>query len=354
MMPTLTLIRCVLCQGTLPGVQDEVFVAHMRDHHRTFHNIDFMFAASCLTEENIENTVDFMKMNNNNEPLDDKEHIVETNAKETKKEFLQSEDTFNKRDDDNAQGIKNETIKVTEIKVHETYQKEAITKATQHLPFTSKRSAPQRSSSTKAYALTMLRSGSSPSEVSKARGIPLRTLQDWRKAAIKAGTFGADGDGDLARPAPRKGAGPCICIFCGKVFPTKNNLDTHVRVVHDEEKHTCDLCGKEINGRFKLNKHKKIFHKALEPCPHCGKMVKRMTQHIKTEHLNNAEKKYQCQTCGKGFVRKGKLKEHERIHSDIRPFLCRVGKEECGHRSKLSGNRNKHEKLCKFNPEFNP
>ena len=204
MMTTLTLIRCMLCQGTLPGVQDEVFVAHMRDHHRTFHNMDFMFAASFLTEENIENTVDFMKMNNNNEPLDDKEHIVETDAIETKNEFLQLEDTFNKRDDENTQVIKNETIKDNEIKVHETCHKEAIPKATQHLPSTSKRSAPQRSSSTKASALTMMRSGSSPIEVSKALGIPRRTLHDWRKASIKAGKFKVKGDRGLARPAPRK------------------------------------------------------------------------------------------------------------------------------------------------------
>ena len=61
-----------------------------------------------------------------------------------------------------------------------------------------------RSGSTKASALTMMRSGSSPSKVSKALGIPRRTLQDWHKAAIKAGKFRADGDRGLARPAPRK------------------------------------------------------------------------------------------------------------------------------------------------------
>ena len=67
-----------------------------------------------------------------------------------------------------------------------------------------KRDQVHRSGSTKVSALTMLRSGASPITVSKALGIPRRTLQRWRKASIKAGTFGADGDGGLARPAPRK------------------------------------------------------------------------------------------------------------------------------------------------------
>ena len=116
MMTTLTLIRCVLCQGTLPGVQDEVFLAHMRDHHRTFHNMDFMFAASFLTEENIEHTVDLMRMNNNNENLDDNESLVD--VKETKYELLESKDTFNihESDNENTQTLgNNDTTEITKM-----------------------------------------------------------------------------------------------------------------------------------------------------------------------------------------------------------------------------------------------
>ena len=315
MMTTLTLIRCVLCQGTLPGVQDEVFLAHMRDHHRTFHNMDFMFAASFLTEENIEITVDFMKMNNNNETPDDNEPLVD--VKETKYELLESKDTFNNHesDNENTQTLVNGTIEITkdeDIKIEKESKRKYQSKIT-----------PVKCH----YCDKQLIS----------EKFHQRHIQTCQKKTIRK----------LTQHSPSKSG---ICLFCGKEFSNTTGLQTHIKVVHDEEKHTCDLCGKEINGTFMLNKHKKLFHKALEPCPHCGKMVKRMTQHIKTNHLKNEEKKYQCRTCGKGFVRKAKLEDHERIHSDIRQFLCRVGKEECGHRSKLSGNRNKHEKLCKFIP----
>ena len=74
---------------------------------------------------------------------------------------------------------------------------------------TPKRAAPQRSNSTKIAALTMLKSGNhTQAEVSRLLGIPTRTLRDWKKAAIEAGTWDMDAAGDnnnngLVRPAPR-------------------------------------------------------------------------------------------------------------------------------------------------------
>ena len=68
-----------------------------------------------------------------------------------------------------------------------------------------KRDRPQRSNSTKVSALSMLKSGLTQRKVSERLGIPMRTLRDWKAAAIKAGTrAGPGGDGGLARPAPRK------------------------------------------------------------------------------------------------------------------------------------------------------
>ena len=67
-----------------------------------------------------------------------------------------------------------------------------------------KRDAPKyRSYSTKVSALSMLKSGLTQRKVSERLGIPMRTLRDWKAAAIKAGTWNAGGDAGLARPAPR-------------------------------------------------------------------------------------------------------------------------------------------------------
>ena len=310
------LIRCVLCQGTLPGVQDEVFLAHMRDHHRAFHNMDFMFAASFLTEENMEITVNFMNMNNNEDTVENENS--NNTSEETKFEVFKTEDTYNihEKEDEKLQTLQNETIE-KENKVYKKRKRKVQIKIKEEKKSVKCQICDKVLISQKFYE----------------KHIQKKHMSE--KARIR-----------LTQNSPSKS---CICLFCGKEFANPSYLNVHVQVVHDEEKHTCDLCGKEINGIFKLDQHKKLFHKALEPCPHCGKMVKRITQHIKTKHLENNQKKYQCQTCGKGFVRKYQFNDHERTHSKIKPFLCRIGKDDCGHRSSLSGNRNKHEKLCKFN-----
>ena len=70
-----------------------------------------------------------------------------------------------------------------------------------------KRAAPQRSNSVKVTALTMLKRGDCPTDVSKLLQIPISTLGDWRRASKAAGTWeiaGPAGDNNnVARPAPR-------------------------------------------------------------------------------------------------------------------------------------------------------
>ena len=67
------------------------------------------------------------------------------------------------------------------------------------------KSKPQRSYSTKIVALNKMKSGSTPTSVSKDMKIPVRTLARWKKESKDAGKWtGAAGDCSLARPAKRK------------------------------------------------------------------------------------------------------------------------------------------------------
>ena len=70
-----------------------------------------------------------------------------------------------------------------------------------------KRAAPQRSNSVKVTALSMLKKGDPPTDVSKLLKIPISTLGDWKRASKAAGTWeiaGPAGDNNnVARPAPR-------------------------------------------------------------------------------------------------------------------------------------------------------
>ena len=56
----------------------------------------------------------------------------------------------------------------------------------------------------KIAALNMLKSGiHTQAEVSKQLGIPARTLRDWKKAAIEAGTWDTDAAGDNNEDSPQ-------------------------------------------------------------------------------------------------------------------------------------------------------
>ena len=58
-----------------------------------------------------------------------------------------------------------------------------------------KRKTEQRSNSTKVAALTLLKSGVGPIQVSRELSIPTRTLRDWRKASMASGNWnGGAGD----------------------------------------------------------------------------------------------------------------------------------------------------------------
>src|SRR5215471_16109973 len=47
------------------------------------------------------------------------------------------------------------------------------------------------------------------------------------------------------------------CEQCEKIFTAKNNLQRHVRSIHDEEKHICEKCGKDFSRLDILARHVK-------------------------------------------------------------------------------------------------
>ena len=149
----------------------------------------------------------------------------------------------------------------------------------------------------------------------------------------------------IGRPrlkTPREVSG--ICKDCGEF---KKALYNHRKLFHDTSVSTCDLCSRQFQTKDLLRRHKRRSHKPPSPCPDCGKMVKRMEQHRLTQHTENQDKKWRCQTCGKGFAIKEKLTDHVRIHGE-KMFPCRVSNGLCGRAAASNGNRRKHEALCKY------
>ncbi|CAG7821223.1 unnamed protein product [Allacma fusca] len=178
---------------------------------------------------------------------------------------------------------------------------------------------------------------------------------------------------------------PYICKSCGKEFKTWFYMASHEKLVHTgERRFPCDECDYTAKLGATLREHKKLVHQVHKrvECPNCNKTFKsRITfdwhfKNIHTEkgyeqyrkyqrktldkkkeltkkrqeqvtsfcticnvdfqtvqrfryHFNEAHeiKKWQCEQCGKGFVKAEILRAHVRIaHSDARPFVC----EQCG------------------------
>ena len=134
-----------------------------------------------------------------------------------------------------------------------------------------------------------------------------------------------------------------VCKDCGMVFSGSGMLHNHRYTVHEAQAASCEFCGKVFRDKIKLATHlRKVNHTGKTPCTICGVSVLNMDTHMKTAHVDDSEKRYQCAICGKGFLQKRKFDTHmNAVHYKIKPYKCRYG---CDIAYGELGNRNAHEK----------
>ena len=133
------------------------------------------------------------------------------------------------------------------------------------------------------------------------------------------------------------------CKVCGETFSSSGMLHNHWYTVHEVQSASCEFCGKVFRDQVKLKSHlRKVNHTGKTPCEICGLSVLNMKAHIKTAHVDDSLKAYQCTICEKGFVMKRKFDTHmNAVHYNIKPYKCRYG---CDIAYGELGNRNSHEK----------
>ncbi|XP_033231786.1 zinc finger protein sens-like [Belonocnema kinseyi] len=89
------------------------------------------------------------------------------------------------------------------------------------------------------------------------------------------------------------------CSFCGKLFKRKNQMNTHVSLVHlktnlhgSQTKINCDKCSKSYTWQGDLNRHKRLEHAEItrqftcDICNHKAKRKYHLSKHITSKHLN--------------------------------------------------------------------
>ena len=84
-----------------------------------------------------------------------------------------------------------------------------------------------------------------------------------------------------------EGMKPNLCTICGKSFTTKNNMNVHIRKVHELRKknYSCDLCESSFYKAYELDRHIKWHHNI--DCNFCGSKFrsnKELKLHVKTVH----------------------------------------------------------------------
>lgn len=126
------------------------------------------------------------------------------------------------------------------------------------------------------------------------------------------------------------------CDRCGYSAPTREALTFHMRSVHHENRtcrYPCDMCSSVLSSKFSLREHLAATHGTERPyvCERCGKDFPtkvRLQSHIRTHlfgsQLSISEKRYGCDLCGKEFKKKQTLRDHLAVHTGVRNEPCSV------------------------------
>uniref|UniRef100_A0A3B4TMF9 C2H2-type domain-containing protein n=1 Tax=Seriola dumerili TaxID=41447 RepID=A0A3B4TMF9_SERDU len=85
----------------------------------------------------------------------------------------------------------------------------------------------------------------------------------------------------------------------------------------------CDTCGKDFKYKSKLKIHQRR-HTRERPycCSTCGKKFTQTSSLKNHLRIHTDEKPYSCSTCGKKFRWPSILKNHLRIHTGEKPYFC--------------------------------
>lgn len=319
-------------------------MSHMEQQHRAYHNLAFMLAAMGLTEAGIEDTIGFM---NNYSDID----VPEEDVKESQPKTEKIDAAQTKSEEAIANG-KEEILKVN----HKSLPFTNIDDIKNVLPFTNideiknvlearKTDSNVDSENTEGEVKP------NDSDDVKSKGARQYSCEkcDETFTSVKKQSFhlgvahGRVKKQNIHRPRDLSD----ICAECGFTSSVPSTLDHHRKHFHDNTVHICKPCNKEFKGRKKLECHTRTFHREKGTCSLCGKVVRRIKHHMASRHTKSEDQRHKCQFCEKGFFCKDKLRDHENIHTGNKPYKCRVAEGWCSYSCADTGNRSKHEILCR-------
>jgi len=181
-----------------------------------------------------------------------------------------------------------------------------------------------------------------------------RHMDEWRKNTFGKLECPHCGETRNSRDAFRKHASYCKkkftlsvfeCQSCDYETPVYNNLQRHVREVHQIGMFKCQICNQTFDTRRHLAKHRKVAHEfdCME-CTHEDCYVKdeeifsgkkpvlfsspdALSRHWREVHgrTTGSKAEFVCEECNRNFSRKCHLERHRMIHMGV--YQCKACKQ---------------------------
>ncbi|XP_026325665.1 zinc finger protein OZF-like [Hyposmocoma kahamanoa] len=137
------------------------------------------------------------------------------------------------------------------------------------------------------------------------------------------------------------------CSKCSKTYSSERLLKIHLRE-HRRSQRTgegvtpsfmCEVCGRSFMDRKYLRDHQRL-HTGDKPyqCDVCSKTFRLPSTHRAHMDRHANLRRYQCSICPKTFTQAGHRAAHVRRHTNEKPFACST----CGRRFSCSGNARHH------------
>ena len=102
MSTSVSITKCMFCDGYVPASFDDVYVKHMNDHHRAFVNIQFLFQISLLSNDDLEELksishFSFFPIVNKDKKAPEKTDEMEVMQKEDTTDFIKANEELKKK-----------------------------------------------------------------------------------------------------------------------------------------------------------------------------------------------------------------------------------------------------------------
>ena len=131
------------------------------------------------------------------------------------------------------------------------------------------------------------------------------------------------------------------CNHCNYETHRKGDLKKHIRIHTAKNRYKCKYCNYTAHRKDMVIRHIGIHLEDKEKpykCDYCGKgfMLKQdFSKHVK---IHTGEKAYKCNYCVKRFKTSWGLNQHTRIHTKAKQYKCNY----CNYATHWKGDLNKH------------